>query len=376
MRKLVTLREVKALDPIPGADLIEVATVDGWRCVVKKGEFKVGDVGLYFEIDSFLPATDKRFEFLSKTFSNYKHNLGARIKTVKLRGQVSQGLLLPIYEFPEVARDSIIEVGGDYTEELGVVKWEPPDADTSGQMPPKYTRIGRFLHKFKRGPLRRHIGRLEGKYPWIFRGKTRSRFPSFIPKTDEERVQNLISNPEAIKGEWILTVKMDGSSMTVYRKGRTIGVCSRNIDLPENESDKFWAVANRYKMKKALKSLKKDIAIQGELCGPGIQGNKDKLASLDWFIFNVWDIKTQRYWEYSEVQELVNKLHDLGSPVKVVPFVKKVNTTGFEKIEYFLQEAEGPSLNAPIREGVVFSEVGGQRSFKVISNSYLLKNNE
>lgn len=123
MRKLATIRVANALFPITGADAIEAVRVDGWVCVSKKGEFKAGDKGIYFEIDSFLNGEDERFNFLAKQFITYNGTLGARLRTIRLRGQLSQGLFLPLDKFPEVAD---MEVGTDVTEILGVTKWEPP----------------------------------------------------------------------------------------------------------------------------------------------------------------------------------------------------------------------------------------------------------
>ena len=123
MRKLATIRVAKELNPIVGADAIEAVRVDGWTCVSKKGEFQVGDKGIYFEIDSFLNGEDQRFQFLSKQFINFEGKTGARLRTIRLRGQLSQGLFLPLEKFPELQG---LAVGADLTEILGVTKWEPP----------------------------------------------------------------------------------------------------------------------------------------------------------------------------------------------------------------------------------------------------------
>lgn len=374
-RKLVTIRKVSNLQPIPNADLIEVATIDGWQCVVKKGEFNVGDKGLYFEIDSFLPGSDERFKFLEKGFSNLNNKVGARVRTIKLKGQISQGLLLPLSMFPEVIGKAFLP-DRDYSELLGVIKYENPELTLSIPKQQKLTKLGKILRKLKYGYLKRFIGRLEGKYPHLFRQRGSGLFPTFIPKTDEERVQNLIGKEGFGKGEYIVSVKLDGSSMTVYQNKRKFGVCSRNIDLSEDDSDKFWAVAKRYNLDKNLKKLKCNLAVQGELCGPGIQGNREGLKELDWFIFNIWDIDGKRYLEEEEIQAVIFDLHALGCPVKIVPSLALVKLTGDEDMKWFLDFSEGKSLNAQTREGVVFSEYRGQRSFKVISNSYLLKHKE
>lgn len=132
MRKLASIRVANAIKAIEGADAIEAVGVDGWFCVAKKGEFKLNDKGIYFEIDSFLPASDERFAFLGKQFINFNNNLGARLRTIRLRGQLSQGLFLPLDKFPEFAD---LEIGADVTEQLNIDKWEPPiPAQLSGEV--------------------------------------------------------------------------------------------------------------------------------------------------------------------------------------------------------------------------------------------------
>src|ERR1700753_4271510 len=156
-RKLASIQEVLSVEDIPGADNIQVATVKGWKLVVKRDEFKAGDRAIYCEIDSFLPIKDE-FEFLRKSSYKKMGDLeGFRLKTIKLRGQVSQGLLLPVVAlkdkvYPDQYR--ALQIGDDVTEPLGIFKYEPPiPAELSGVM--------------------------------------KGSFPNFIPKTDEERVQNL-----------------------------------------------------------------------------------------------------------------------------------------------------------------------------------------
>jgi RNA ligase (TIGR02306 family) len=176
-RKLVTLRRVRELKPIPDADRIELALVDGWQCVVGKGDFQSDDVGVFFEIDSLLPV-ESRFEFLRKSyFKKLPDREGFRLRTVKLRGQLSQGLLMPLKIFPEIEGKG---VGDDVTEVLGVIKYEP-------------------------------------LIPAHLAGTVKGSFPSFVAKSDEERLQNLPGLFETCRGlEFEATVKMDGSSMTAY----------------------------------------------------------------------------------------------------------------------------------------------------------------
>jgi RNA ligase (TIGR02306 family) len=239
-RKLASIRVVSELLPIEGADKIELAIIDGWKVVVAKDVgHKVGDKVVYCEIDSFLPIKDE-FEFLRK--SSYKKmsdgSEGFRLKTIKLRGQISQGLILPLslIEYTNVN----FEVGMDVTLMLGITKYEPP-------------------------------------IPAELAGKVKGLFPSFIQKTDEERVQNLSVDYEQwkvqSKHKFYVTEKLDGTSATFYVKDGEFGVCSRNLELLETEGNTFWKVARELDLENKMKSLGKNISLQGELIGEGIQGN-------------------------------------------------------------------------------------------------------
>ena len=239
-RKLATIRQITDIRPIEGADMIELASVGGWNVVVAKNVgHKVGDMVVYCEIDSFLPIKEE-FEFLRK--SSYKKmgdQEGFRLKTIKLRGQVSQGLILPMSVFGEFGWTAY--EGLDVTERLGIVKYEPP-------------------------------------IPAELSGKVKGNFPSFIPKTDEERIQNLTKEYEEwkiqSKHQFYVTEKLDGSSATYYIKDGEFGVCSRNLELLETEGNTFWKVAREMDLENKMKSLGKNISLQGELIGEGIQGNR------------------------------------------------------------------------------------------------------
>lgn len=333
-RKLVTLRTIDEIIPIDGADAIEIAKVDGWQCVVKKGEFKVKDEALYFEIDSFLP-TDPRFEFLRK--SSYKKMgdvEGFKLRTIKLRKQLSQGLLLPITSFPELNCE-LKDI--DFAPFLKVVKWDPP---ISAQLA----------------------------------GTTRGNFPSWIKKTGEERIQNL----KKYINEWKdlsfeVTEKLDGSSMTVYFKDNYVGVCSKNLDLLETEENSFWKIANKYNLKEKLTTLGRNIAIQGELVGEGVQGNPYKLSGQDLYVFNIWDIDKQYYLPKEDRVQLISKLD-----IKHVPQSDHIILNLFEycDINSLLRKSEVKSyLNINVdAEGLVYKSTDGSVSFKVINNEYLLGN--
>jgi RNA ligase (TIGR02306 family) len=339
-RKLASVRIVNEIIPIDGADSIELAKIDGWQVVVKKGEFQVGDMCAYFEIDSFLPEKPE-FEFLRK--SSFKaiqdgciSRGGFRLKTIKLRGQLSQGLALPIDTFKDTAYWT---EGLDITEELQVTKWEPI-------------------------------------IPAQLAGKMKGNFPSLLKKTDEERIQNLSSVYENFKRNksFYATEKLDGSSATFYLNNGLFGVCSRNIDLLETDGNAFWQAARKLDIENKLRTCGTDnIAIQGELVGPGIQGNPYKLDETMVFFFNAFDIDKQKYLDYEDFAFIVGYLMNL----LIVPILDD----GYElpeTIEELLLEAEGKSelCDATEREGLVIRSFDRNISFKVISNKFLLSKKE
>jgi RNA ligase (TIGR02306 family) len=332
MRKLATIRTIKSIEPIPGADRIEVATVGGWKTVVKKGEFRAGDLCVFFEIDSFLPAQE-RYSFLGSSCWRSSPELGDgyRLKTTKLRGVVSQGLALPLDEFPELTLFAVD--GKDVTELLGVKKYEKP-------------------------------------LPVQLSGFARGNFPSFIPKTDQERAQNLmdeIAKSRESSELFEVSMKLDGSSMTVYRDEHGyIGVCSRNLDLRETAENTFWRVAHSSGVIEYLKKADRAIAFQGELMGPGVQGNREKLASHEFYVFDIFLIDEQRYLKSPA---RLTALTQAGlKSVPVLYYTDAVPTT----IDGLMELARGKSVNNPVREGLVFKSLETDFSFKVISNEFLL----
>ena len=337
---------------------IELALIDGWQCVIKKGEFKPGDSCVYFEIDSLLPIED-RYEFLRKSshitiktpIIGYPKE-GFRLKTIRLKGQYSQGLALPISSFPElkVAGDQVI-VGGevrrikdDIADLLNVVKYDPP-------------------------------------LPASLSGIAKGNFPSFIPKTDEERIQNLpYIFDECVDEEFECTEKVDGSSMTVYFYDGEFGVCSRNLELKESDSNTFWKVANKSGLRKYLTGLNRNLALQGEVAGEGIQKNPLHLKGQEFFLFNIYDIDNCRYFSSRERSEFFRDMEDLNIfHVPVISSEMKVFEE-YKTVDELLEFATSKSkLNENRnREGVVFKSLnkinGKLLSFKAISNKYLLKN--
>jgi RNA ligase (TIGR02306 family) len=351
-RKLASIRLVKEIKSIKGADAIELAVVDGWQVVTKKGEFKPGDTCVYFEIDSFLPVRDE-FEFLRKSsFKKMGDVEGFRLKTIRLKGELSQGLLMPLNVLP--VRGNVY-LGMDVTEILGVIKYEPP-------------------------------------IPAELAGKVKGYFPSFLRRTDEERVQNLSREYEewkiTSKHQFYATEKLDGSSASFYVKDGEFGVCSRNLELAEpgefvsgtelcddgierpKRENTFWKVAREMDIKKKLLDTGLNLCIQGELIGEGIQKNPYKLKGHTVRFYNAFDIDKQ---ERFNLRSFISLMEDLG--FETVPILG----TEFllpDTIEELLQQTEGKSVLNPNaeREGLVIRSMDTTISFKVISNRFLLKN--
>jgi RNA ligase (TIGR02306 family) len=336
-RKLASVRIISNIQPIEGADMIELAIVDGWKVVVAKNVgHKVGDMVIYCEIDSFLPIRDE-FEFLRK--SSYKKmgdQEGFRLKTIKLRGQVSQGLILPIVVLNPPDTNIYVTPfeGLDVTEMLEIVKYEPP-------------------------------------IPAELSGKVKGLFPSFLRKTDEERVQNLTKEYEQYKSlgrNFYVTEKLDGSSATFYYKDGVFGVCSRNLELIETEGNTFWKVARELDLENKMRDFGVNISLQGELIGEGIQGNPYKIKGQTVKFFNLFDIDLH---VYHSLAHLDRALGIMG--LKMVPIVDEFFNLP-ETMEELLKYAEDKSVLNPNfdREGVVIRSNDRTISFKVISNKFLL----
>ena len=342
MRKMATVRRVDAVNPIPDADAIEVATVGGWRVVIKKGEFVSGDLAVYCEIDSWIP--NDLAPFLSKGSEPRVYNgvAGERLRTVKLRGQVSQGLLLPhdIVWDKNMFDFNRFDAGDDVSELLNIQKWEAP-------------------------------------IPAQLAGEVRGMFPGFIPKTDQERIQNLtaeFADWTERKLHWEVTEKLDGSSMTVYVFDDDEGVCSRNLNLRETEGNSLWTVARRNDLIGKIRSTGQNLAFQGELIGEGIQGNPYKIRGQEFYLFDIYDIDAGRYLTPLERQALAARLRVLCVPT-VAAHANPYDTLGIVDIAQMLKFAEGKSvlMNTTEREGLVFKCHEEAVSFKAISNKFLLK---
>lgn len=321
MRKLASIQRIKQLEPIPEADAIVKATVLGWQVVVKGGEFKEGDLCVYVEIDSILP--DKpEFDFL--------RNKKFRIRTVKLRGQISQGICFPLSILPP---EMIAEEDADVTEVLNIIKYEAP-------VPPALA------------------------------GIMKGNFPAFVPKTDEDRVQIMEKELHKQQGRLCyITEKLDGTSITFYVKDEAFGVCSRNMDLVEGDN-LYWRAAKALDIENKMKKVAKNFALQGELMGEGIQGNKLKLKGQSVYFFNLFWIDEYRYATYKELRQT---LHEMD--LIMVPVIEEGWMLHTE-IQHMLKQAQIPSLINPavMAEGLVVRAMNDVHfSFKAINNEFLLK---
>lgn len=328
MRKMATVRRIDAINPIPDADSIECAVIGGWKVVTKKGEYKPGDLAVYCEIDSWIP--NELAPFLSKGEpKEYNGIKGERLRTVRLRKQLSQGLLLPYSILGRIGAED-----EDVSEELNIQKWEAP-------VNPQLA------------------------------GQVKGNFPSRIPKTDQERVQNLSKELEQYADlVFEVTEKLEGSSMTCYMIENEFGVCSRNLDLKRDENNTFWKVAIEQDIEAKLRKARiANAAIQGELIGPGIQGNIYNLTKHTFRVFDIYDIEAGEYLLPETRKDVVK---ELGIPH--APVLGYFNLVAH--MDFLLETAEGKSFlnDKQEREGLVYKAAQGQFSFKAISNKYLLKN--
>lgn len=396
-RKLVTVRLVSSIREIPNADNIEVAVVDGWECVVKKGQFKSGQYGIYCEIDSAIPLSDPRFAFLEKQGRDWKDKRVAVLRTMKLRGQISQGLLLPVEEFPEVQAKSKTLWGGDskrylqtdYAELLGIEKYEKEVEEVEIRGGWFHQLLCKYLSRDAR---KKFYAVVNFFIPKSVKKKMKGRlstFPSFIQKTDEYRIQNCWQRLKeaAAAGddpEYEATVKLDGSSFTSYSFKGEFGHCSRNLKLGLTDGSNFSKVVLKYGIERHLpafcEQIGRNLAFQGELMGPGIQGNKDALEDHDLYLFKIFDIDKQSYVPPGEFKTLVEAYNFHLFPtlrLKTVPRLEGTfKISQFETIQDLLKFAEGKSLTCDFREGLVFQRLDGLFSFKAISNAFLIKYKE
>ena len=338
MRKLVTIQKISNILPIPDADRIEMAQVLGWQCVIKKDTFKVGDLCVYFEVDAFLPVKDARYEFLRS--SSYKSNEimgeGFRIKTQKLRGQISQGLVLPLSDFPELMNSNIDE---DVSEILGVVKWDMPEMESC-------------------------VGTIVGDKP------------HGIPTTDETRVQSIDKLRQQLLGKrYYISTKMDGTSCTSYFKNGEFGVCTRNNLLKDDGKSSMWGYMKKHGVMDKMTTYGRNLILQGEFCGQGIQKNRLRLKEAKWYVFNVIDGDTMKLLGLDDMLKIAA---DLG--LETVP-IEEVGDNFNYTLEELLERAKGKYPSGLDKEGIVVRPcepeycpiLGKALSFKVLNNDFLAK---
>lgn len=357
MRRLATVRVIADKRPIEGADRIETAIVDGWEVVVKKDEFQVGDKVVYIEIDSIVPEREE-FEFLRER--------KFRVRTIRLRKQISQGLILPLSVLPK----GNYKANDDVTDVLGIKKYDPQAEQEEKLM------------KAKEGKIKNPVIKFLLRFAW-FRKKyikpKKGGFPAWIVKTDEERIQNkttMFNIEKELETEFEVTEKIDGQSGTYYLKkyGNKVefGVCSRNIHLTKEDNSSYWTIARQLNIKNVLMNLIRDVdrvVLQGEILWDGIQGNKYKVSGYDFYAFNL--IIGGKKIDTVEMEKVLREEGIKSVPILDVRF--KLKNSISEMVDY----AKGNSvLLKRKREGVVIRNYSRNISFKVINPEFLLENNE
>lgn len=356
IRKLASVQKILALDPIPGADRIEVATVLGWKVVVPKGRYNIDDLCIYVEVDSLIPVDVLKGQGLwddEKGKGKLAGSEGNRLKTVRLRKQVSQGIIMGLdileicwdYAYPE----NHVKEGQNVTDDLCIEKYEPP-------IPPELA------------------------------GQVRSSFPSYMKKTDSHRIQAWPGLIEEMQGrECYVTIKIDGTSSTFYNRfdptvdieRNRFGVCSRNMDLKPSDTNTYWRMADKYNIESAL--INTNMAVQAETYGPGIQKNRLGVPEHVIAAFDVFDIADYRYLDWDEFISFCGTYH---LPMAPLVYTGVFKWTSVDELVDFASEQKYD--NGAAAEGIVVrplvevrSEVLDSRmAFKVISPKFLLKHDE
>jgi hypothetical protein len=371
MRKLASIQKIIDIQPIENADNIVLAKILGWDVVVKKGEFVIGNLCVYCEIDSILPKIDE-FSFLE--------SCKYRIKTRKLRGVFGQGIAFPISvlsNFGTISEDwsSIksdkygkfsLKEDEEVTELMEITKYDP-ESEIDPVEKPDLTGKTWIMRKYK-------------KYRWLTKKFLRKLFgvptetksgnwPSFLRKTDECRVQNIQKSLNINEGKLAyITEKAEGTSSTFFVYNGKFSVCSRNM-MVRNREDARWQMVKKYDLENKLISLKRNIAIQGELIGEKIQGNIYGIDGKEMRFFLILDIETKKYIGYEETMKIVNELE--------LPFVPVIEVNHIIKtdIDYYVQLSKGKSKINPKkeREGIVIRLMNEDFSFKSVNPEYLIK---
>ena len=335
MRKLAKIVKIDKLEKHPNADTLDVCHVGGWKVVAKSNTHSEGELVVYCEIDSWLPHSIAPFLTKEgKTPRIFNQIEGQVLKSVRLRGIVSQGLLLPLNILNS---DYIPVIEDDVSEMLNITKYEPPvSASLAGDL--------------------------------------RCAFPGYVPKTDSERIQNLTSELQVWaqnKELFSITEKLDGTSVSFIRNEEDIHVCSRNWSIRPSEQNTYWKMYYKYNIESILQNNSFNIAIQGEVVGSGIQSNEYKLNEARLFVFNVYNIDEKRYLNMPEMETFCQE-NKLDTVPKIDTKILDESTTIDELL---LQATDASLLNKnTLREGLVFKGINNtQLNFKVISNEWLLK---
>lgn len=408
LRELARVVEIEDVVKHPNADALELALIGGWQCCVKLGEFRKGDLAIYCEIDSMLPISNPMFAFLEERKEGLKQigdKVYSRIKTIRLRKELSQGLLIPLGDLKGQVR-----VGDNLTTRLGVLKYDRPASAPEGAIQPNRSLLDRLCF-------------------WIAGGEPRSNlfaWPYFLPKSEQVRVQNIHNAyMRAVEADedFEVTCKLDGASMTVWYKPadhdepHQFGVCSRNLSIslkddvwgPIEQARRWLAnllIFNRRVLKikrwiwprwkkgnlaaddmyvkmaldlvlearlhKYFVETGQALALQGELCGPGIQDNFEDLPTKKFFVYKVFVDNGNRVFQEATPKEARYHVKQLG--LDYVPVLGE-NAQLPATVQECLLLADGkPAFKSKgYREGLVFKSNIRQFSFKAISNSYLLK---
>jgi RNA ligase (TIGR02306 family) len=333
-RKLASIQRVESISPIYEADNIVKARILGWDVIVKKNEFKVGDLCVFFEIDSILPIAP---------WSQFMQSRKYRVKTVRMKGVLSQGLALPT----SILIGNVFEVGLDISKSLGVTKYEPAIPSLADNK------------------------------------EIAGAFPGGVPKTDETRLQSVLGVLDELRGkDFYITTKLDGQSATFYKPSpeEPLMACSRNYSI-KNGDNALWRVAEQYSLESKIPA---GYAVQGELCGPGIQQNRLRLKSVDFFVYNIYNVSDYYYLNYEVLISVSKKLGLKTVPVEQV--VTGDSARSFDhSLDNYLKLAKGLYVDTVNRkEGIVVRPLvacrshalGGRLSFKVINNDFLLKDED
>lgn len=375
MRKLAHIEKIEWKRPIEGADRIELVGVLGWQCIAKKDEFQVGDLCVYIEIDSIVDKTNPDFAFLEKR--NYK------IKTMKMKGVLSQGIVFPLSILPKKEWS----IGLDVTSLLKITEIED---ELPKQKPENALNSLKQRHKKL---YKNKVFQWFMKFKWFRRialkllapHKKPKNFPDWIVKTDETRLQNMPFVLEQYKNvPMIVTEKLDGTSTSFGLKREKkrkydFAVCSRNVrqeDINQKcfyDDNVYHIIAQKYDIKSVLMKIlteynAKTVVLQGETIGEAIQKNKYGLQGIDFYAFNL--VIDGKRIDSSEATDIVHKFG-----IKWVPIIS-ASFTLLPTVDEMITYADGTSVIADtLREGLVIRDHENTISFKCISNKFLLKHN-